>query len=131
MKTQLTQFIVTTITLLSFPAVNFSQTPNLNTAANYVLFTITGAVGNTGISQITGNIGTNAGAITGFEPPTTMTGNIDSGNVVTTQCSADLQAAYDELYNMAPTSTSHAPAFGSGETLFAGVYAIAAAGSVA
>jgi len=131
MKTLLIQFIVTTVTVLSFPAVNFAQTPSLNSAANYVLFTTTGAVGNTGISQITGNIGTNAGAITGFEPPTTLTGSIDSGNVATVQCAADLQAAYDEIFNMAPTSTGHAPAFGSGETLFAGVYAIAAAGSVA
>ena len=131
MKTRLTQFIVTTFTLLSFPVVIFSQTPNLKTTANYILFTTAGAVGNTGISQIAGNIGTNVGAITGFEPPTIMTGNIDSGNVVTAQCAADLQDAYDELYNMAPTSTSHTPAFGSGESLFAGIYAIAAAGSVA
>ena len=131
MKTQLKQFILSSVTLLSFPIVNFSQAPNLNTAANYVLFTTAGAVGNTGISQITGNIGANAGDITGFEPPTILTGNIDFGNVVTAQCSADLQAAYDELYNMIPTSTSHTPAFGSGETLFAGVYEIAAAGSVA
>jgi hypothetical protein len=131
MKTLLLQFIVTSFTLLSFLNENFAQIPELNSASNYVLFTTTGGIGNTGTSQITGNIGTGTGAITGFEPPSTMTGNIDSGNVATTQCSADLQAAYDELYNMAPTSTSHAPAFGSGETLFAGVYAIAAAGSVA
>lgn len=131
MKTTFVQFIVTTVIILSFPNTNFAQRPSLRTAANYVLFTTTGAVGNTGISQIVGNIGTNAGAITGFIPPTNVTGNIDSGNTATAQCAVDLQTVYNELFNTTPTSTGHAPAFGSGETLFAGVYSIAAAGSVA
>ena len=131
MKTKFLQFIVATLVLFSLPNLNFAQGPNLGTAANFVLFTTTGAVGNTGISQLRGNIGTDNGAITGFEPPTTVNGNIESANGVTAQCAMDLQAAYDELFNTASTSTSHTPAFGGGETLFAGVYSIAAAGSVA
>jgi len=78
-----------------------------------------------------GNIGTNAGLISGFELPTTHIGTIDSGNAVTIQCKADLQAAYDQLFSTTATNSSHAPAYGSGETLFPGVYAIPAAGSVA
>lgn len=131
MRNKTLLFIVTVATLLFSPNVNFAQAPNLGSASNVVLFTTTGAVGNTGISQINGNIGTNAGAITGFEPPTTMTGIIDSGNVVTAQYATDVQAAYNQLFNTAATYTSHTPAFGSGETLFPGVYAIAAAGSIA
>ena len=107
----------------------FSNAPNLGTAANFVLFTIAGAVGNTGISQITGNVGTNVGAITGFG--TSVTGFIYTPNTITVQCSTDLLAAYTQLNNTVPTSTTHTPAFGSGETLFAGVYSIAGAGSVA
>jgi hypothetical protein len=102
---------------------------NLGTASNFVLFTITGAVGNSGVSQVTGNIGTNNGAISGFEAAD-MTGNAYNADGVTAQCSSDLRAAYTELNNIVPTSTTHAPAFGSGETLFAGVYSIGAAGSV-
>jgi len=131
MKTTSALFIITVTTILFFPKVNFAQAPTLGSAYNVVLFTITGAVGNTGLSQINGNIGTNTGAITGFEPPTTMAGIIDSGNAVTAQYAIDVQATYDQLFNTEATSTSHAPAFGSGETLFPGVYEIAAAGSVA
>lgn len=131
MKPQFLQIIVTTLALLFFPNLNFAQAPNLGTAANFVLFTTTEAVGNTGISEFRGHIGTNNGAITGFEPPTTVNGNIESANGITAQCAIDLQAAYDELFNTAATSTSHTPAFGGGETLFAGVYSIGAAGSAA
>ena len=105
--------------------------PNLRSAANFVLFTSVGALSNAGVSNITGNIGTNTGLISGFGPPTTLIGTIDSGNAVTIQCKADLQAAYDQLFNTTATNSSHAPAYGSGETLFPGVYAISAAGSVA
>ncbi len=131
MKTRIVQFFAAIATLLVLQYASLAQAPNLGSATSFTLFTATGAVGNTGISQISGNIGTNNGAITGFGPPTTMTGHIDSGNAVTVQCAVDLQAAYDQLFNTAPTSTSHTPTFGSGETLFAGVYAIAAAGSIA
>jgi Ice-binding-like/Secretion system C-terminal sorting domain len=131
MKTRTLHFFLTiSVSLFLFNA-GLAQAPNLRSATNYVLFTGTGAVGNTGISQIIGDVGTNNGAITGFDFPTTIAGAIDSGNAITVQCAMDLQAAYDELFNTAPTSTSHTPAFGGGETLFAGVYEIAAAGSVA
>jgi hypothetical protein len=130
MKNKLLLFVVTAITLLSFPNSNFAQVPLLGAASNFVLFTVVGAVGNTGVSSIEGNVGSNSGAITGFGEPSTMTGNIDSGNALTAQCSIDLVAAYTQLYNTVPTSTTHTPAFGTGETLFAGVYSIAAAGSI-
>jgi hypothetical protein len=104
--------------------------PNLGIAANFVLFTITGAVSNTGVSMIKGNIGTNAGAISNFDTAN-VTGSVYNADSITVECSIDLLAAYNQLNNTVPTSTSHTPAFGSGETLFAGVYSIAAAGSVA
>jgi hypothetical protein len=40
---------------------------NLRSLSNFALFTSSGAVSNTADSTITGNIGTNLGAITGFE----------------------------------------------------------------
>jgi hypothetical protein len=131
MKNQFLPFLLTCFTLFSSYSVSIAQTLNLRTAHSYVLFTSTGAVGSTGVSEITGNIGTNNGAITGFELPTTLSGNIDSGNASTIQCSTDVRAAYDQLFNTAATSSSHTPTFGGGETLFPGVYEIAAAGSVA
>jgi ice-binding like protein/type IX secretion system substrate protein len=130
MKNKVLLFILTTIAWSS-QILGFAQAPSLGAASNFVLFTTAGAVGSTGISNITGNVGTNSGAITGFGAPTIMVGVIDSGNALTAQASTDLAAAYTQLYNTVPTSTTHTPAFGGGETLFAGVYAIAAAGSIA
>jgi hypothetical protein len=125
------QLLAIVAVLLFFPKINYSQAPNLGTAASFAVFTTVGALGNTGTSNITGDIGTNNGAITGFGAPTIVNGNIDSENSVTAQCALDVQAAYNEIFGYAPTVVGHAPAFGSGETLPAGVYAIGAAGSVA
>lgn len=129
MKTKLL-FRFAVVLLLLAPTINFAQLPNLGTAENFAIFTTTGALSNTATSNITGDIGTDNGAISGFGVPTIVNGNIDSVNGVTAQCAIDVQAAYDELFASTPTDVGHAPAFGSGETLFAGVYAIGAAGSV-
>jgi hypothetical protein len=130
MKVELLKFIILTILALVTPINTLAQLPDLGTAINYSLFTSVGALGNTGTSAITGNIGSNLGAITGFGPPTVVLGTIESANTATTQCSIDVQAVYDEIVAMIPTNIIHAPAFGGGETLVAGIYNIAGAGSV-
>jgi hypothetical protein len=43
---------------------------------SFALFTSSGALDNAGTSNITGNIGTNLGAVTGFGSPTVMNGSI-------------------------------------------------------
>lgn len=48
----------------------------------------------------------------------------------TAQAATDLQALYNQLNQVAVTNTTHAAAFG-GETLYSGVYSVAAAGSAA
>ena len=98
--------------------------PDFGAAANFVLFTVTGAVGNTGTSYITGDIGTDTGAITGFEAPSVVDGATHTPDSVTMQASADLVAAYNQLSGMMPTNTNHTAAFGGGETLIPGVYAV-------
>src|SRR5580692_4031127 len=126
MKNNIALTIIVAVTLLSFPQASFAQTPNLGTAANFALFSSAGAVSNTGVSQITGNIGTNVGAISGF-------GNVNGVNhtadASTAQAVIDLQAAWYYLVTLTPTSTI-GPVLGSGQTLFAGVDTIAAAGSI-
>ncbi|HEV3327472.1 MAG TPA: ice-binding family protein [Puia sp.] len=126
MKSELVLTIVTAVTLSALPNVSFAQTPNLGTAANFALFSSAGAVGNTGVSQITGNIGTNVGAITGFG---NVNGVMHTADASTAQAVIDLQAAWYYLVNLTPTSTI-GPVLGSGQILFAGVDTIAAAGSV-
>ena len=104
--------------------------PNFGTASNFALYTINGAVGNTGISSITGDLGTNVGAITGFLAPTVVYGNAYFSNTNTSNAVSDLIAAYNQLYNAAPTNTNHAPVFGLEEIITSGVYSIGAAGSI-
>lgn len=111
------------ITIVAPPSVN------LGTAANYVLFAVSGGVGNTGTSQITGNIGTNVGAITGFETSTVI-GSLHTADAATAQCATDVLSAYNQLNGLAATST-HAAVLGNGETLTPGIYNLPAAGSVA
>jgi hypothetical protein len=117
--------------IVFFRAQSFADmaVPSLGSAISFALFTTTGAVGNTGVSNITGNIGTNTGAISGFGTAT-VTGNIDNGNAVTAQSAADLTTAYNQISAITPTAT-HGAVFGNGETLDAGVYSLGAAGSVA
>ena len=103
--------------------------PNLGTTANFALFTTAGAVGNTGTSFVNGNIGTHLGAVTGFGT-STVNGSVYIADAVTGQCATDLLALYTGLNAIPATHSNHAPAFGGGETLYKGVYAIGGAGSV-
>jgi hypothetical protein len=113
--------LLTTFVLLFFSNVLFSQVITLGTAANFELFSTVGAIGNTGISQVTGDVGTNSGAVGGFgnvngimqSPPNTATG----------VAAADLLIAYGQLHDATPTFFP-APALGNGDTLIAGVYHI-------
>jgi hypothetical protein len=77
--------------------------PTLGTVADFILFTSSGGITNTGVSQILGGaIGTNFGALTGFE-------NVNCvkhiQNAETAQCKDDLQAVYDEITAIDPTAT--------------------------
>jgi len=115
--------ILTAVTLLAFPYVNMGQTPVLGTAADFVLFTTTGAVGNTQRSQLTGNVGTNAGDISGFG---NVNGVMHTADAATNRAAMEITDAYADL-NTRTSSATHAPSLGGGETLVAGVYAITGA----
>lgn len=116
-------FRLTSIALLSFTGLTFSQSINLGTTADYVLFSTSGAVTNTGISHLTGNVGTNSGSSTGFG---NVNGSMHDGDANSATCSADLLIAYNEL-NAAVPNFTHAPLLGNGETLVAGTYGITGA----
>ncbi len=114
--------IVTGVFLFFYSHISFAQTINLGTSGNYALFTTVGAITNTGISQITGDVGTNTGAVSGF-------GNVNGimqspPNIATGDAAADLLLAYNQLNTAIPTSTTHAPLLGNGETLTPGIYEI-------
>jgi len=105
---------------------NFAQTPTLGRASGFVLFSTNGAVTNSGISRLTGNVGTNNGSSTGF-------GNVDGvmhdGDTASVNGAADLLIAYHQL-NIATPGFFPAPLLGNGQTLNAGVYAISSAATL-
>ena len=102
---------------------------DFGTVADFMLFTGVGAVANTGVSTITGNVGSNAGAIAGFGAPSVLNGVIENSNSVTAQAYADLEVACLQLQGLTATITDHSGIFGSleGETIYPGIYSIAAA----
>jgi hypothetical protein len=119
MKTKLL-IRLTAAFLLLIPNVSFGQTINLGTAANYVLFSTNGAVSNSGISQVTGNVGTNNGSSTAFG---NVNGVMHDNDGSSAQCASDLLIAYNQLKSAIPTDFI-APLMGNGVTLFAGVYSV-------
>jgi hypothetical protein len=116
-------FNATMIALLSFPLLDFGQAPVLGTVANFVLFSTNGAVTNTGISQNTGNVGTNNGSSTGFG---NVNGVMHDNDGASAQCAADLLIAYNQLNNTIPTFFP-ASLLGNGQVLVPGVYSITGA----
>ncbi|HEX8357674.1 MAG TPA: ice-binding family protein [Segetibacter sp.] len=121
MKVKILPLVATVATLLSIPNIHFAQAPNLGAAGSFIIYTTTGAVGNTSLSQITGNVGTNAGSTTGFG---NVNGVMHSNNGTTATAASNLQTAYLQINSTTATGT-HAPLLGNGETLNAGVYDIA------
>lgn len=121
-----TLFKLTVIFLFLTPTINFAQSITLGSAANFVLFSTDGALSNTGISQLTGNVGTNNGSSTAFG---NVNGQMHDNDLVSAQAATDLLVAYNQL-NVAVPTFFPAPLLGNGQILTAGVYSIAAASTL-
>lgn len=92
----------------------------------FALFTQTGAITNNG-STVKGNVGTNAGAITGFTAAN-LDGNIsEASDPVSVQASADVIAAYSDLNAIACGVIVTGTSLGSGQTLTPNVYCLGGA----
>ncbi|MEO8147910.1 MAG: ice-binding family protein, partial [Bacteroidia bacterium] len=79
-----------------------------------------------GISQVTGNVGTNNGSSTAFG---NVNGQMHDADGVSAQCAADLLIAYNEL-DSAIATFFPAPLLGNGQVLTAGVYSISSAATL-
>jgi hypothetical protein len=102
----------------------------LGSVAKFALFTSAGAVSNAATSGIVGDIGSDIGAVSGFITSTQI-GSAYTAGLVTAQAKIDLVDAYNQLILLPNTQLGHGLAFGSGETLTAGVYYMGGAGSLA
>jgi hypothetical protein len=124
-------WLMLAIMLLAFPKVNFGQTVNLGRLESFEGYTAVGAVTNAAGTTWTGDAGTNVGIISGFGGPPFFNGNIYNSNAVTAECRLDLFRLYIHLNDLfVDYPATHAPTFGSGETLTPGVYSIGSAGSI-
>ncbi|MFN5417283.1 MAG: ice-binding family protein [Flavobacteriia bacterium] len=108
------------------PTCLFGQTLDLGIASEYVLFSTDGPVTNSGISHLTGNVGTNNGSSTGFG---NVNGVMHDADVSSAQCAVDLLIAYNDLNSRIPAFFP-APLLGNGQTLNAGVYEVSGASSL-
>jgi len=118
--------LATTLALSVLPESNFGQAPNLGSTAGFALFTSVGAVGNTGISHITGHVGTNSGSSTGFG---NVNGVMNDNNGASALASTDLLIAYNQLNATVPTFFP-APLLGNGQILIPGIYSISGAATL-
>ena len=111
---------------------NTSQTtavaPDLLTTACYALFTASGEITNVNNTTVTGDIGTNLGTSTGFDP-LNVTGEIHlSPDVSTGICASDVNTVYNELNAMSyDTQLANPTTFGNEMILNAQAYLLNAA----
>lgn len=98
----ITSWITSTALLtLLITTTAFAQTaPNLGSSASYGAFTGAGAIENTGLTTIVGDIGTHVGSFTGF-PPGIYTGTKNVANAASLAAKNDLILAYNSLNDAA------------------------------
>jgi hypothetical protein len=124
--------ILTALTSVFIPEINYGQTataPNLGASAQFGVFTSAGAITNTGLTEITGDLGIGtAGAITGF-PPGTVSGQIREGvllgDAIALQAATDVCAAHAQL--QAPGCDTTVLLVGGGQVITPGVTCVGAA----
>ncbi|MEO8403720.1 MAG: ice-binding family protein, partial [Chitinophagaceae bacterium] len=110
------------------PVLSGPVAPYMGSGLFYGLLTVTGAVTNTGITHIDGDIGTNAGPVSGYDP-LLVSGTIRLvPDASTNQASNDLNALYTEL-NALPCEIEllYPVQFGNSQVLTPHVYCMSAA----
>jgi len=120
--------IITSVISLASQKMGYGQTPDLGAASGFTLFTAIGAFSNTGLSEITGDVGTNEGLFTGF-PPGTVDGTIHVIDAVSANAAIDVNAAYIYLENLPSDSILESP-IGSNQVLIPNVYKILTASTL-
>lgn len=125
MKTKLLLFGLTVLLLL-MPSGVFGKSIDLGTTANFAVFSSNGAVSNTGLSQVTGNVGSNNGTSTAFG---NVNGTMHDMDGVSAKAAADLLIAYN-LLNSAVPDYFPSSLLGNGVSLTPGTYSIEGAATL-
>ena len=127
MKNNLQYALIAVMLFLMLP-LSFGQAPNLGSASKFAVFTASGAFNNVGATVIKGDIGTNAGAFSGF-PPGVVIGQIHIADGVAAQAAADVNIAYGSI---SPLACGQVLGVGLGntQTLAPNVYCTGAASTL-
>lgn len=117
-------------TLLFFltPKLTYTQVIDLGSASSYSVFSAAGAFSNDGATHITGDIGTNVGAFTGF-PPGTVVGQINVANSASASAATDVANAYAALSGKT-CGMVLGTTMGSGQILTPNIYCLGAASTL-
>ena len=95
----------------------------------FALFAGAGAIANTGASTIiTGDVGSDAGAFTGF-PPGIIVGQMHVADPISAQAKIDTELAYDNLFNT-PCVNPIPSTMGAGQIIEPGIYCTGGATSL-
>lgn len=125
----LTHSIIKLLLFLAAPLMYCQNPPTLGVAGSFALFTATGAFGNVGAgTTVTGDIGTNVGAFTGF-PPGIVIGSTHVANAVSAQAATDVNTAYSYLSGLT-CGPVLGVTLGNGQILTPNVYCIGAAATL-
>jgi hypothetical protein len=115
------------LVLFSHSFLVYAQAPALGTASTFALFTAVGDFTNTGATRATGDIGTDAGDLTGF-PAGIVIGQMQVENSASAQAAADVRAAYASLSAVACGATTGVSL--GGQTLTPNTYCTGAAATL-
>ena len=116
---------ITIFVLCLMPGFIISQTPDLGASSSFAMFTAAGAFSNDGTTVVTGDIGTNVGAFTGF-PPGIVIGSIHVADVISAQAAMDVATAYSDLFGL-NCGMVLGTTLGGGQMLTPNVYCLGAA----
>ncbi len=118
--------LLAVVAMLLITQSGYSANPSLGAAGDFILFSTNGGIVNVGTTLLTGKVGTNNGAISGFG---NVNGGMHNADGVTASAASDLLTAYNLLKSEIP---AYFPAalLGNNQTLTAGTYAIAGTASL-
>ncbi|MEI6408671.1 MAG: ice-binding family protein [Bacteroidota bacterium] len=128
MKNNLLSYVLIGFALLCAPITNFGQAPDLGAASSFALFTAAGAFNNIGTTVVSGNIGTNVGAFTGF-PPGVVIGQIHVADAISAQAATDVANAYGYLSSLT-CGLVLGTTLGNGQVLTPNIYCLGAASNI-
>jgi len=120
--------VVSIVILLFFPKVNLGQVPDLGAATGFALFTAVGAFDNDGATVVTGDIGTNDGAFSGFLPGI-VDGQIHVTDLASSLAATDVDTAYTYLSELT-CGPIIGITLGNGQILTKNVYCLGAASNL-